>query len=280
MDLRKAASLTQKISEYSIRFRLIEIVVAVLLCAIAIFNIDGILVPLLQLSQQAETVIADIVQGNFHVITASYGVIFAVLTLFLFRWKFFGFKCAWLWFFFLIFNGLLLLVVEECREIIQILLAVIFVIAVTDFFFIRTMFMKAMLPLIVLGYSLSVWLLFLGTSNLVWFGLFSLFFADASHLIFVTGHQIRKKESKKTLSAAIAHGVRKTIPVSLLSIILLIILDIAFYYMNLPQLASENLLLSFFIYICYAIWMPFFAAAVFSFCPLENTCEKMQEKSK
>jgi len=270
----------QRISEYSIRFRLIWIFIAALLCLIASVRIDGVLVSLPSLAKQTLDVASEFVSCDFHSLTHNYGVAFALFALFLFRWKFFGFKCALLWFFFLLFNCLLLITIEEFINIMPVLLACIFVIAITNFFFIHGLFVKSMLPLILLAYSLSAWLLFLNVSNLAWFGFISLFFADAFHFIFVISYQIRRLEHKKTLKGAIVHGVRKTIPVSLLSIFLLIILDTVFYFMNLPLLASKDLLHSIIIYICYAIWMPFFTAAVLSFCPLEGTCKKMQKKSK
>jgi hypothetical protein len=280
MDLRDKMSLVQRISEYSIRFRLIGILIAILLCLIALVRIDGVLVSLLPLATQALEVAQEFVLCDFHALIQNYGAVFAIFALFLFRWKFFGFKCALLWFFFLFFNCLLLIVVEEFKNITEILLACIFVVAITNFFFIRGLFVKSILPLILLAYSLSAWLLFLNVSNLAWFGFISLFFADAFHFIFIISYQICRMEQKRTLKGAIARSTGKTIPVSLLSIILLIVLDIVFYFMKLPLLASENLLNSIIIYICYAIWMPFFTAAVLSFCPLENTCEKMQKKLK
>ncbi len=281
MDLREKVSLVQKVSEYSIRFRLIEIFVWGLLCIAALSNIDGVLTSIQPLSAQVEEVMVAFIQCDFHTLTGDYGVVFAILALFVFRWGFFGFRCGLLWFFFLLFNCLLFIAIGEYGNVMQILLACIFTIAITCFFFIRSLLVKAMLPLILLAYSLSAWLLFLGVSNLAWFGLISLFFADTFHLIFVIGHQIRKDaKNKKTLAGAIVSGVRKTIPVSLLSVILLIVLDIVFYFMKLPILASEHLWLSAAIYICYALWMPFFAAAILSFCPLESTWETMQKKSR
>jgi hypothetical protein len=280
MDLRKKMSLVQKISEYSIRFRLVGILIAVLLGSIALVHIDGVLVSLPSLAEQALGVANAFVLCDFHFLTQNYGAVFAVFALFLFRWKFFGFKCALLWFFFLLFNCLLLIVVDEFKNITEILLACVFVIAVTNFFFIRGLFVKAMLPFILLAYSLSAWLLFLNVSNLAWFGFISLFLADAFHFIFIISYQIKNAEHKKNLKGAIVHSAGKTIPVSLLSIILLIALDIIYYFMALPLLASKNLLNSIIIYICYIIWMPFFTAAILSFCPLENTCKKMQKKSK
>ncbi|MDR2583914.1 MAG: hypothetical protein LBC75_10580 [Fibromonadaceae bacterium] len=280
MDLREKMSLVQRISEYSIRFRLILILIAVLLCSIALVCIDGVLGSLVILAMQTLEVTHKLVLCDFNFLTHYYGVIFAVFALFLFRWKFFGFKCSLLWFFFLIFDCLLLIAVEECKNHMPILLACIFVFAVTNFFFIRGLVAKSMLPFILLAYVFSAWLLLLNVSNLAWFGFISLFFADAFHFLFILGYQIRRVEHKKTLKGAIVHSVRKTIPVSLLSIILLIILDIIYYFMKLPLLASVNLLNSIIIYICYVIWMPFFTAAILSFCPLENTCEKMQQKSK
>ncbi|MDR1812480.1 MAG: hypothetical protein LBQ87_06620 [Candidatus Fibromonas sp.] len=281
MDLREKVSLVHKVSEYSIRFRLIEIFMGVLLCAIALSNIDGVLISIQPLSAQVEDVMVAFTQGNFNAITENYGVVFAILALFIFRWGFFGFKCGLLWFFFLLFNCLLLVAIGEYKDIMQILLAGIFIIATTCFFFIRSLLVKAVLPLILLAYSLSAWLLFLGVSNLAWFGLISVFFSDAFHLIFVICHQIREDAKyKKTLTGAIASGVRKTIPVSLLSVILLIVLEITFYFMKLPIHASEHLWHSMMIYICCILWMPFFTAAVLSFCPLESTCETMQKRSR
>jgi len=280
MDLREKMSLVQRISEYSIRFRLIGILIAVLLCLIALVHIDGVLVSLPSLAKQTLEVANEFVSCDFQSLTHNYGAPFAFFVLFLFRWKFFGFKCALLLFFFLLFNCLLLIAIEEYINIMPVLLACIFLIAITNFFFIHGLFVKSMLPLIILAYSLSAWLLFLNVSNLAWFGFLSVFFADAFHFIFVICYQIRRPEHKKTLKGAIVQGVRKTIPVSSLSIILLVVLDIVFYLMNLPLLASKDLLHSVIIYICYAIWMPFFTAAILSFCPLESTCEKMQKKSK
>ncbi len=280
MDLREKLSLVQRISEYSIRFRLIWIFIAVLLCAVALLRIDGVLGSLVILSTQALDVAHKFVLCDFHFLTHNYGVIFAVFALFLFRWKFFGFKCSLLWFFFLLFNCLLLIAVEEFKNYMEILLACIFVIVITNFFFIRGFVAKSMAPLILLAYSLSAWLLFLNVSNLAWFGFISLFFADAFHFTSTLSYQVRRAEHKKTLKGAIVHSVFRTIPVSLLSIILLIVLDIIYYFMKLPLLASVSLLNSIIIYVCYAIWMPFFTAAILSFCPLESTCEKMQQKSK
>jgi hypothetical protein len=280
MDLREKMSLVQRIPEYTIRFRLIGIVIAVLLCSIAWARIDGVLVSIVPLAKQTLEVANEFASVDFHTLTQNYGAVFAVFALFLFRWKFFGFKCALLWFFFLLFNCLLLIAFEEFKNAMQIFLACIFIIAVTNFFFIRGLVAKSMLPLILLAYSLSAWLLFLNVSNLVWFGLVSLFFADAFHFIFIISYQVRRVENKKTLTGAILHGISKTIPVSLLSIILLIVLDTVFYFMNLRLLASKDLLHSVIICICYAIWMPFFTAAILSFCPLESTCEKIRKKSK
>jgi len=286
MDLREKMSPMQRISEYSVRFRLIEVLVAVVLCVIARMNLEiGVLNSLVTLSVKTLNVANKFVLGDFYFLTQNYGVLFAVFALFLFRWKFFGFKCALPWFFFLFFNCLALIVVEEYKGIMTILIACIFVIAVTNFFFIRSLFVKFMLPLILLAYSFSAWLLFLNVSYLAWFGFISLFFADACHFTFVIDFQIRRLEHKKTLKGAIAYGIRKTIPVSLLSVVLLIALDITYYFMNLPLLASDDILHSdilhsVIIYVCYAIWMPFFTAAIFSFCPLESTCERMQKKSK
>jgi len=281
MDLREKVSLFQKLSEYSIRFRLIEILVAVLLCTIAMFNIEGILVPIKPLSGLVEKAMAAFVQRDFRIITENYGIVIAILALFVFRWIFFGFKCGLLWFFFLPFNCLLAIALGEFADIPQILLACIFIIAITCFFFIRSLIVKPILPLLLLAYSFSAWLLFLNVSNLAWLGLISVFFADAFHLIFVVGYQIHKDaKNRKTMLGAIVSGVRKTIPVCLLTISLLIIIDVVFCIMKLPMLASESLLHSIAIYICYALWMPFFTAAVLSFCPLENTCENLQKKSK
>jgi hypothetical protein len=280
MDLREKMSLLQRISEYSIRFRLIWIIVAVLLCVVALVRIDGVLDSLVALATQSLSVTHKFVSYDFCPLTQNYGAVFAVFALFLFRWKFIGFKCSLLWFFFLFFNCLLLIVVEEFKDKTAILLACIFIIAITIFFFLRGFVAKSIFPFILLAYSLSAWLLFLNVSNLAWFGFISLFFADAFHFLSTLSYQIRRAEHKKTLKGAIVHSVRKTIPVSLLSIILLIILDVIYYFMKLPLLGSKDLLHSIIIYICYAIWMPFITAAILSFCPLENTCEEMQQKSK
>ena len=276
--MREKVSLVQRLAEYSIRFRLVEILAAVLLCAIALFNIEGILVSIQPLSEQVEEAMAVFVQCEFHVITENCGIVIAIFALFVFRWIFFGFKCGLLWFFFLLFNSLLIIAIGEYKDIMQILLACIFIIAITSFFFIRSLIVKSMLPLVLLIYSFSAWLLFLGVSNLAWFGLVSVFCADTVHLILGIKAQIcEKAKQKKTLEGAIVYGVRKTIPVSLLTITLLIVMDITFCFTGLPLLASEHLPLSVIIYICYALWMPFFTAALLSFCPLENTCEKMQK---
>jgi len=280
MDLRDKVSLVHRISEYSIRFRLIWILVAILLCVVALLRIDGVLVSLQGLAEQTLGVVNTFVMCDFHFLTQNYGAVFAVFALFLFRGKFFGFKCALLWFFFLLFNCLLLIVVEEFKNITEILLACVFVIAVTNFFFVRGLVAKSILPFILLAYSLSAWLLFLNVSYLAWYGFISLFLADAFHFLFIISYQIRHAEHKKTLKGAIVSSTGKTIPVSLLSIILLIALDITYYFMDLHLLASKDLLHSIIIYICYALWMPFFTAAILSFCPLETTCEKMQQKSK
>lgn len=281
MDLREKTSFVQKVSEFSIRFRLIEVLVAMVLCLTALFNINGVLDSLILLSVQMENFLIDVMFSGHSAITSSYIIIIAVFILFIFRWFFFGFTCGLLWFFFLIFNCLFLLTVGEFKDIMQILLAVIFTIAITGFFFIRSLLVKTILPLILLVYSLCAWLIFLGISNLALFGIVSIFLADVFHLIFVISHLISKdKTKKKTLSGAIASGVRKTIPVSLLTVILLIILDSAFYFIKMPLIASENIALSIIIYLCYVIWMPFFSAALLSFCPLENTCKKIMGKSK
>jgi hypothetical protein len=283
MDLREKASLMQRVSEYSIRFRLVEILVAAALCLIARFNIEGIIAALPPIALEMESAIAALMHRDLELIS-QYGfheMAFAVLALFVFRGIFFGFKCALLWFFFLFFNCLLLITAGECKDIMQILLACIFIIAVTCFIFIRSLMAKSMLPLIFLAYSLSVWMLFLGVSSSVLVGLVSMLFADTFHLVFAVARQIRKDDkNKKTLNGAIMHGVRKVIPVSLLSALLLIIMEIFFYFTEMPMLASENLLASIAIYICYILWMPFFTVAMLSFCPLENTCKIMQRKSK
>ncbi|MDR2580868.1 MAG: hypothetical protein LBC85_07750 [Fibromonadaceae bacterium] len=280
MNLREKTSLAQKVSEYSIRFRLLEIFLMVVLCIVALFNIEGVLVSIQPLTVQVKEIALDLTQGEFH-FASSYGIVFAILVLFFFRWWFFGFKCALLLFLFLIFNALFLLVVGEYIDVVQILMAVIFTIAITCFFFIRSLFIKSIFPLIFLAYALSTWLLFLGVSNLAWFVLISIFFADTFHLIFGLRHYVSENaKKKKTLEGAIASGVRRTIPVSLFSLILLIVLDITFHFLGIQLIASEKLENSIIIYICYVLWMPFFTAAVLSLCPLENTCEKIREKAK
>jgi hypothetical protein len=281
MDLRERALLIQRVSEYSIRFRLIEILIVVLFCAIALFNINGVLVSIQPLSDQVKATIIDFSNGYFNALTVNFGAIFTVLVLFLFRWKYFGFKCGLLWFFFLLFNAIFLIAVAKYKDVMPIFVASIFFITVTSFFFIRSLFIKSIFPAIFLAYTFSAWILFLGVSDLAWFGFISIFFADIFHLIFVIRYHISEDvKKKKTLEGALVYGVKKTIPVSLLTIILLIVLDVIFYCMKLPMLISRSLLQSFAICICYALWMPFFAAALLSFCPLENSCEKIQKKSK
>jgi hypothetical protein len=174
-----------------------------------------------------------------------------------------------------------MVIVAEYKDVMQILIASIFFIAITGFFFIRSLPVKSIFPSIFLAYALSAWLLFLGVSNLAWFGLVSIFFADIFHMIFGLRHHISKNaKQKKTLEGAIAYMVRKNIPVGLLSLFLLIALETAFYFTGFPPVASDKLGNSIVIYVCYVLWMPFFAAALLSFCPLENTCEKIQQKSK
>jgi len=281
MDLREKALLVQRISEYSIRFRLIEILVAVLFCAIALFNIDGVLVSIQPLSDQVTATVTDFIYGDFKLLNLNFGAVFAVFVLFLFRWKSFGFKCGLLWFLFLLLNALFMLAVAEYKDVMPIFMAAILFLAITSFTFIRSLFIKSILPSILLVYALSAWFLFLGVSNLAWFGFISIFFADIFHMVFgIRYHISENARQKKTLEGAIAHGARKTIPVSLLTILLLIVLDIVFYCLKLPMLISESLPQSFAICICYVLWMPFFAAALLSFCPLESTCEKIRKKSK
>jgi hypothetical protein len=281
MDLREKTSFVQKISEYSIRFRLLEILFMVVLCIVALFMIDGVLVSIQPLSDKASAILTDFSHGDFSMLTANPGVVFAVLLLFVFRWKYFGFKCGLLWFLFLLLSSGFLLAVSEYKEAMQLLVAATFFIALTGFFFVQSLFIKSIFPSIFLAYGLSAWVLLLGVSDLAWFGLVSIFFADIFHFTFgIRYHISEEARQKKTLEGATAHGVRKTIPVSLLTIILLIVMDITFYCMELPMLVSSSLPQSIAISLCYALWMPFFAAALLSFCPLENTCKKIQKKSK
>jgi len=278
MDLREKVSVLQRIAEYSIRFRLIEVLIALLLCVVALFNIDGVLTSMVALSEQVKKLTENYQQFDFN---ENQIVIYAIVALFIFRCVFFGFKGALFWFFFLIFNGLFLLAVWEFRHTTQILLAGIFITVVTLFFFIRSLVIKAILPLVLLLYSGSAWILFLGASNLAWFGLVSVFCADTVHLVFCLKAELRTDEKHtKTLEGTIADGVRKVIPVSFLTIILLVATDCAFHFMGLPLFGASNLTSSIIIYVCYIFWMPFFTAALLSFCPLENTCEKIQQKSK
>jgi hypothetical protein len=281
MDLREKTSLVQKISEYSIRFRLLELFLMVALCALALFCIDGVLISVQPLSDKTSAILTDFSNKDTSMLTANPGVVFAVLLLFLFRWKYFGFKCGLLWFFFLLLNSGFLLIVSQYKDVMQLLVAGIFFIALTGFFFVRSLFIKSIFPSIFLAYGLSAWILLLGVSDLAWFAFVSIFFADIFHLIFgIRYHISENARQKKTLEGATAHGVQKTIPVSLLTIILLIAMDIAFYCMGMPMLVSSSLPQSIAISLCYALWMPFFAAALLSFCPLENTCKKIQKKSK
>ncbi|MDR0516783.1 MAG: hypothetical protein LBH25_07015 [Fibromonadaceae bacterium] len=281
MELREKSSLIKKISEYSIRFRLIEMFLAVALCTVALFCIDGVLVSIQPLSDKASAIIADFTHGDFQVLTTNPEVAFAILVLFLFRWKYFGFKCGLLWFFFLLFNAMFLLAVSEYKDMMQVLVAAVFFVAITSFFFVRSIFVKLIFPFIFLAYTFSAWLLLLGVSSLVWFGLISVFLADIFHFAFgIKYHISEDAKKKKTLEGAIAHGTLKTIPVSLLTVILIIAMDIVFYCMNLPMLVSGSLPQSIVISLSYALWMPFFTAAMLSFCPLENTCEKIQQKSR
>jgi len=281
MDLREKALLPQRISEYSIRYRLIEILIASAFCVIALFNIDGVFVSIHPLSDQVTETVNDFIKSDFKMLTANFGAIFAVLVLFLFRWKYFGFKCGLLWFLFILLNALFLVAVAKYIDVMPVFMACVLFFTITCFFFIRSLFIKSIFPAMLLAYALSAWLLFLGVSNIAWFGFVAVFFADIFHLIFgVRYHISESAKNKKTLKAAIAHGAQKTIPASLLTVLLLIILDIVFYCLNLPMLISGNLLQSFAICISYLLWMPFFAAALLSFCPLESSCEKIQKKSK
>jgi len=281
MDLREEVSLIQRVSEYSIRFRLIEILVAVLFCVIAVFNIDGVFVSIQPLSDQVTATVTEFIKGDFKAFTANFGALFAVLVLFLFRWKYFGFKCGLLWFLFLLLSALFLLAVAKYIDVMPVFMACVLFLTITSFFFIRSLFIKSIFPAMILAYALSAWFLFLGVSNIAWFGFVAVFFADIFHLIFgVRYHISESARNKKTLKAAIAHGAKKTIPASLLTVLLLIVMDIVFYYLKLPMLISGNLLQSVAICISYLLWMPFFAAALLSFCPLESSCEKIKKKSR
>lgn len=235
MDLREKASVLQRISEYSIRFRLIEILLALVLCIVALFNINGVF----------ENIAIDF--------SINYVALNAALALIILRYLFFGFKIALFLLFFLVFNGLLFFAFAEFKEFAQIILLCILAIAAAAFFFSRNQIVKSIFPLVLLVYSLSAWLLFLGVSNLAWFGIISVFCAD----VF-------------SLKGTLAQRVRKIIPASLLTVVLLIALDSVLFYMGLQMLSSKDLPHSIAIYASYVLWMPFFAAALFSFCRLGN----------
>ena len=89
MDLREKTSLAQRIAEYSIRFRLPELLIMIVLSAVALFNIDGVLLSATMLAEQVENLATDFTQHNFSAITANLWVIIAALLLFVFRGMFF-----------------------------------------------------------------------------------------------------------------------------------------------------------------------------------------------
>ncbi|GHV16013.1 hypothetical protein AGMMS49938_15480 [Fibrobacterales bacterium] len=290
MDLREKPKLFQKVAESAVRFRLIEVVILLVIFAVAFASNENILGSLVRLSETVSGVLTDFlavisslsIEDGFLTepimtkLLQSANIPFAILVIFLFRWKFFGFKCGLLWFFFLAFNSLFMLALGECKDFLQIIIAVILMVSVTGYFFIRSLLIKSVLPLLFLGWTLSAWLLFLGVSDFAWFGLLSLLFADAWHLVFgVRAHLFGDVRKKKTLGGAIASGARKTLPVSLLTVALLIILDLIFA-VGIKGMSVN--VAAYIGYVSYVLWMPFFTAAVLSFCPLENTCEKIRLK--
>jgi len=265
MELREKPGLLQRVAEASIRFRLVLLALMIPLWAVFAHSWTDFISCLLAGAEVNGQMIFSLMQGEVPLKSLLLGPMFVILLLFLVRGKFFGWRNGLLWLGGVVALMLLMFLLEGSEPILAFVVMAILVLAVTLLFFVKSLVAVTLLPLLLLAYGLSTWLLSLQVSPVGWQGIMALFLADSVAMLVGVGLDLR---AGRQVTGAVSGSLHRHLPVILASFAALAATDVFFVYLGVPVLGAQNLLLSLLVYLSYVVWMLAVFIPVISFCPL------------
>lgn len=265
MELREKPGVLQRVAEASIRFRLVLLALMIPLWAVFAHSWTDFISCLLAGAEVNGLMIFSLMQGEVPLKSLLLGPMFAIILLFLVRGKFFGWRNGLLWLGGVVALMLLMFLLEGSEPILAFVVMAILVLAVTLLFFVKSLVAVTLLPLLLLAYGLSTWLLSLQVTPVGWQGIMALFLADSVAMLVGVGLDLR---AGRQVTGAVSGSLHRHLPVILSSFVALAATDIFFVYLGVPVLGAQNLLLSLLVYFSYVVWMLAVFVPVISFCPL------------
>lgn len=267
MDLRDKPGVPQRIAEGVIRFRLVLILLLTVAWVLVSVSWSSFIAQMLASAQQNEAILFNLIRGEIPLRTLLLGPLFAVLLLTLVRGYFFGWKQGLFWLAGVAAVLGLLPLLEGSESVLAFVVMAVLAIAVTLLFFVRSLVAVTLLPMLLLGYGLSTWIMALGVSLVGWQGLLALFLADTAAMLIGVGIDLR---AGRPVSGALSGNVARQLPVLWASVGALIVSELFFAYLGAPALAGRPLLLAIAIIVSYAVWMMGLFAPVLSLMPMQR----------
>lgn len=265
MELRKKSGWVQRIVESAVRFRLVLLALLIPLWAVFSLSWTDFITQLLGVAEVNGQMVFDLLRGEIPLKSLLLGPIFGVLLLFLLRGKFFGWRNGLVWLGSVLALVLLMFLLEGSEPVLAVVVMAILVVAVTLFFFVKSLVAIALLPLLLLAYGLSTWLMALHVTPVGWQGVMALFLADSLVLLVAIGHDLR---AGRPVSGSVTGNMRKQLPVILVSAGGLMLAEVFFFYLGAPIMGAATLSWALGIYFSYVVWMLAVWTPVLSFCPL------------
>lgn len=267
MDLRDKPGIPQRIAEAVIRFRLVLILLLTVAWVLVSASWGSFIAQMLASAQQNEAMLFNLIRGEIPLQTLLLGPLFAVLLLTLVRGYFFGWKQGLFW-----LGGVaavmgVLPLLEGSESVLAFVVMAVLAIAVTLLFFVRSLVAVTLLPILLLGYGLSTWVLALGVTPVGWQGLLALFLADTAAMLIGVGMDLR---AGRPVTGALSGNVSRQLPVLWASVGALIVSEVFFAYLGAPALVGRPLLLAIAIIVSYAVWMMGLFAPVLSLMPMQR----------
>lgn len=265
MELREKPGIMQRLAEAAIRFRLVLLAILIPLWAVFSLSWTDFISQLLAGAEVNGQMLYGLMAGDFAWRSVLLGPVFAVLLLFLVRGNFFGWRHGLKWLACVAALMALMFLLDGSEPVLAFIVMAVLVVAVTLFFFVKSLLAIALLPLLLLAYGLSTLLLAIGVSPMGWQGLMALYLADSLILLVSIGKDLREG---RAVSGAVAGALRTHLPMLLASVACFAVTDIFFLVLGVPVLGAGSLPRALGCYGAYALWMVAVYVPLLSFCPL------------
>lgn len=265
MDLREKPGKMQLLGEYSVRFRLILLLIMVPLWVVFSAQWSDFIALVLDSAQVNSSMIDDLIQRQVPLKSIVLGPMFIVLLLFLVRGNFFGWRQGLIWLGSVFSLFLLVSTLEGAEPYIAFVVMAIGVVAVTLLFFVRNLYGIVLFPLLILLYGLSTGLMIWPVSSVGWQGTMALLLADSVALLGVVRADLR---AGRPVAGAVSGCLRQYYPMILASSLAVAVAEGFFMYMDVPLVLGKDWPQSLAVILSYALWFPMVYIPVLSWAPL------------